>query len=119
MVDTTSAPSWPHSKPDNISSNNNNNNNNNKNRLQDKNLKEMSDDGLCLTMHQPYASLLVAGIKIHEGRTWYSAHRGRLWIHAASRVTTDDEIKELENFYKTIYGSKLYWDWICQSERIA
>lgn len=32
-------------------------------RLQDKHLQEMSDDGLCLSMHQPWASLLVRGIK--------------------------------------------------------
>ena len=32
-------------------------------RIQDKELKEMSDDGMCLSMHQPWASLLVAGIK--------------------------------------------------------
>ncbi|XP_065576282.1 activating signal cointegrator 1-like [Artemia franciscana] len=32
-------------------------------RLQDSDLQVMSDDGMCLSMHQPYASLLVAGIK--------------------------------------------------------
>ena len=54
-------------------------------RVQDRELMEMSDDGMCLSMHQPWASLLVMGIKIHEGRTWYSQHRGRLWIHAGIR----------------------------------
>jgi len=52
-------------------------------RVQDKNLQEMTDTGMCISIHQPYASYIVAGIKIHEGRTWYSSHRGRLWIHAA------------------------------------
>lgn len=32
-------------------------------KVQDKEYLEMSDQGLCLSMHQPYASLLVAGIK--------------------------------------------------------
>ena len=32
-------------------------------RLQDKGLQEMRDDGVCLSMHQPWASLLVLGIK--------------------------------------------------------
>jgi len=32
-------------------------------KIQDKEYLEMSDQGLCLSMHQPYASLLVAGIK--------------------------------------------------------
>ena len=62
-------------------------------RVQDRELMEMSDDGMCLSMHQPWASLLVMGIKIHEGRTWYSQHRGRLWIHAGSKVPTPEDIK--------------------------
>ena len=41
-----------------------------KNRLQDKQLLEMSDPGVCLSMHQPWASLLIAGIKKDEGRSW-------------------------------------------------
>lgn len=32
-------------------------------RIQDKEYLEMFDQGLCLSMHQPYASLLVTGIK--------------------------------------------------------
>lgn len=32
-------------------------------RLQDRELQEMSDGGWCLSMHQPWASLLVRGIK--------------------------------------------------------
>lgn len=32
-------------------------------KIQDKEYLEMFDQGLCLSMHQPYASLLVVGIK--------------------------------------------------------
>lgn len=32
-------------------------------RLQDRELQEMSDEGMCLSMHQPWASLLVKGVK--------------------------------------------------------
>lgn len=32
-------------------------------RIQNPELQEMKDDGMCLSMHQPWASLLVAGIK--------------------------------------------------------
>jgi hypothetical protein len=71
-----------------------------KSRLQDPQLQEMSDSGVCLTMHQPYASLLVMGIKVDEGRNWYSAHRGRMWIHAASKVPSDEEVRQVEDFYK-------------------
>lgn len=37
----------------------------------------------------------------HEGRTWYTAHRGRLWIHAAAQEPNSDVIAEMEIFYKS------------------
>ncbi|XP_063984542.1 activating signal cointegrator 1 [Diachasmimorpha longicaudata] len=76
-------------------------------RVQDKELLEMVDEGLCLSMHQPWASLLVAGIKKHEGRTWYSSHRGRLWIHAASKTPSTEEISTLENRYRVLVAENL------------
>ncbi|RNF01564.1 thyroid hormone receptor interactor 4 [Trypanosoma rangeli] len=57
----------------------------------------MNDDGICLSMHQPWAGLLVAGIKVHEGRVWPTDYRGRLWIHAASAQPHD--IEEVERHY--------------------
>ncbi|XP_061671308.1 activating signal cointegrator 1 isoform X2 [Syngnathoides biaculeatus] len=72
-------------------------------RLQDKELQEMSDGGWCLSMHQPWASLLVKGIKRVEGRTWYTSHRGRLWIAAAAKKPTPQEIAEVEAMYSSIY----------------
>ncbi|KAH0547050.1 activating signal cointegrator 1 [Cotesia glomerata] len=77
-------------------------------RIQDKELLDMVDEGYCLSMHQPYASLLVAGIKIHEGRTWYSAHRGRLWIHAAAKVFSKEEITALEDHYKNFNENYIF-----------
>ncbi|KAE9619058.1 hypothetical protein Lal_00047593 [Lupinus albus] len=58
----------------------------------------------CLTMHQPWASLLVYGIKRVEGRSWPAPIRGRLWIHAASKVPDESTIKAMEYFYKEIYA---------------
>ncbi|GFY56034.1 activating signal cointegrator 1 [Trichonephila inaurata madagascariensis] len=72
-------------------------------RIQDKELQEMSDEGHCLSLHQPYASLLVAGIKKHEGRVWYTSYRGRLWIHSAGKIPTKQDIADLENMYRHIY----------------
>lgn len=43
---------------------------------------DKADKMTCLTMHQPWASLLVYGIKRAEGRGWSTDFRGRLWIHA-------------------------------------
>ncbi|XP_077570030.1 activating signal cointegrator 1 [Stigmatopora nigra] len=76
-------------------------------RLQDKELQEMSDDGWCLSMHQPWASLLVKGIKSVEGRTWYTAHRGRIWIAAAAKIPTPGEIAQVEAMYSSIYKKEL------------
>ncbi|KAA0202439.1 hypothetical protein HAZT_HAZT001402 [Hyalella azteca] len=69
-------------------------------RLQDSELQEMSDQGKCLSMHQPWASLLIAGIKKHEGRSWYSHHRGRLWIASTAKTPTMKDIESLESFYR-------------------
>lgn len=74
------------------------------NRVQDKELLEISDLRSCISMHQPWASLLVAGIKKHEGRTWYTSHRGRLWIAATSKPVEMDDIKRMENFYRHHYN---------------
>jgi hypothetical protein len=59
----------------------------------------------CLTMHQPWASLLVYGIKRVEGRTWNSDLRGRLWIHAASIHPSQQTIDTVQQQYKQIYGN--------------
>ncbi|XP_062618725.1 activating signal cointegrator 1-like [Saccostrea cucullata] len=72
-------------------------------RLQDRELQEMSDEGVCLSMHQPWASLLVKGIKCHEGRTWYTAHRGRLWIAATAKAPSPQEVADVEQTYRYLY----------------
>ncbi|XP_011301424.1 activating signal cointegrator 1 [Fopius arisanus] len=76
-------------------------------RVQDKQLLEMVDEGLCLSMHQPYASLLISRIKKHEGRTWYSSHRGRLWIHAASKTPSTEEVSSLEHRYRVLVNQNI------------
>ena len=42
-----------------------------------------------LTLHQPWASLLVSGRKVFETRSWGTRHRGELAIHAG--LTVDKE----------------------------
>ncbi|XP_072258314.1 activating signal cointegrator 1 [Pyxicephalus adspersus] len=76
-------------------------------RIQDRELQEIGDHGMCLSMHQPWASLLVAGIKRVEGRTWYSAHRGRLWIAAAAKRPSPQEISELEASYRVLLNKAI------------
>lgn len=70
------------------------------NRVQDKEFQEMSDMKCCMSMHQPWASLLISGIKMHEGRSWYTAHRGRLWIASTAKPADSELVKEMENFYR-------------------
>jgi hypothetical protein len=38
-----------------------------------------------LTVRQPWASLIMAGVKAVENRSWPTSHRGRLGIHAAAK----------------------------------
>ena len=42
-----------------------------------------------ITIHQPWAHLLVMGQKIHETRSWKTSHRGPIAIHAARKFTED------------------------------
>nr|XP_049700890.1 activating signal cointegrator 1 [Helicoverpa armigera] len=72
-------------------------------RVQDAALQEMSDTARCLSMHQPWASLLVEGIKLHEGRTWYSSHRGRLWIASTVKPPDQEIVRAIENQYRVLY----------------
>ena len=65
---------------------------------------DKTDDGVCLSMHQPWASLLVLGIKQVEGRSWRTQFRGRLWIASARREPTPFEIDEVEQQYCKVYG---------------
>jgi hypothetical protein len=39
----------------------------------------------CLTLMQPWASLIVHGYKRYETRSWVTSHRGPLLIHAGRR----------------------------------
>ena len=49
-----------------------------------------------ITIKQPYASLIAAGIKKYEFRTWKSKYRGKLLIHAGKGI----DKKAMEKFKK-------------------
>lgn len=51
-------------------------------------------DGLrCLTLHEPWATLVANGVKKIETRSWSTSYRGPIGIHAALHLR--DEYREL------------------------
>lgn len=58
---------------------------------------------MCLSMHQPWASLVIMGFKWFEGRAWNHEYRGPLWIHSTSKAPEPKVIKEIEKQYKIHY----------------
>lgn len=56
-------------------------------------------------VHQPWASLLVHGIKRLEGRSWIADDfHGCLWIHAAAHEPTPEDIVVVEQQYRDLYS---------------
>jgi hypothetical protein len=51
-----------------------------------------------LSIHQPYASLIVSGWKTVENRTWKTSYRGPLAIHAAKTIDRDMLAHVIEQF---------------------
>jgi len=64
--------------------------------------KTKEDTGFCLTMHQPWASLVIYGIKRLEGRSWNPDFQGPLWIHAAAKEVSPELITAVEEPYRGI-----------------
>lgn len=60
-------------------------------------------DTKCLSMWQPWASLLIWGFKRFEGRVWDTDYRGPLWIHAGAKVPDKETIENVENQYRKLY----------------
>ena len=78
----------------------NNNNDNNGNFFQ------APKGVVVMTMWQPWASLLIYGVKRVEGRPWLTNHRGRMWIHASGNATENlqDNINNtVEHYKKSVY----------------
>ena len=65
---------------------------------------EKDDTNMCISMHQPWASLMVHGFKRFEGRAWTTKYRGPLWVHATSQKPDPDQIDLLESLYAEHYS---------------
>ncbi|UXI23085.1 prenylated rab acceptor 1 [Sarcoptes scabiei] len=77
-------------------------------RIQDGEMNKIDDKGMCLAVQQPYASLIVHGIKRFEARNWFSSFKGRLWIYAAQKKPSDKEVMEIVNFYSMLNGQEKF-----------
>ena len=49
-----------------------------------------------LSIRQPWAWLVVNGYKDIENRTWSTAFRGRIYVHAGQRMVADDYPEQRE-----------------------
>jgi hypothetical protein len=57
----------------------------------------------CLSIRQPYAWLIVRGIKPVENRTWLTTFRGRVLIHAGVTYTKRDFAEDFECYREQGY----------------
>lgn len=72
----------------------------NKEKVRVKKSKNQNDvREMCISVQQPWATLLVNGIKKVESRSWTTSHRGRLWIAACKRPATSDDLKLMNQLY--------------------
>ena len=55
-----------------------------------------------LSVRQPYAFLLVTGIKTCENRSWSTNHRGTLVIHAGAKSMTKDDWAWLDEAFQEL-----------------
>ncbi len=58
-----------------------------------------------ITLWQPWASLVALGLKRFETRSWPTNYRGKLLIHAATRIEKYEEKEAIANKLK---GTKHY-----------
>jgi hypothetical protein len=61
-----------------------------------------------LTILQPWAQLIIAGKKLFETRSWQTAHRGPLVIHAGSKFTSRQYalVSETASFSTALHAFK-------------
>jgi hypothetical protein len=61
-----------------------------------------------LSIRQPWAHLIVKGIKRVENRDWSTLHRGPLLIHAAQQLWQKDSIEQIERRYRVRIPAELF-----------
>lgn len=55
--------------------------------------KPMDDQLMkAITVQQPWATLIILGLKEFETRSWYTNYRGRIAIHSGKKPPTDEQL---------------------------
>ena len=68
--------------------------------MYDREIFELNgESGKCLSMLQPWASLMVEGFKRFEGRFWNTEYRGPLWVQAGATQPDPETIRKVESQY--------------------
>ncbi|MDR2553726.1 MAG: ASCH domain-containing protein [Treponema sp.] len=58
-----------------------------------------------LSVRQPYAALICAGVKKVENRTWTTAYRGRLLIHASGKALEFYDFKGMPTGWRGLFAA--------------
>lgn len=61
---------------------------------------------LCLSLWQPWASLVVLGLKRFETRSWSTRHRGELLIHASQPIARSGIPPNVEAIAVEVWGER-------------
>jgi len=66
---------------------------------------------MCISLWQPWASLIVIGAKRFETRSWPTSYRGPLLIHAAKHFTRDErDCCQDEPFFSSLVRAGIHCD---------
>eukprot|EP00762_Andalucia_godoyi_P000510 ANDGO_05266.mRNA.1 hypothetical protein len=66
---------------------------------------QRNEENMVLSMHQPWASLLIHDVKYVEGRSWSTAYRGWMWIASTASVADNYEVDAILSTYRELRGS--------------
>jgi hypothetical protein len=59
--------------------------------------------GRAISLHQPWATMIMTGFKRLEGRDWFQDYSGPLWIHAASKEPDSKDCENVKQYYAELY----------------
>ena len=61
-----------------------------------------------ITIHQPWADAILLGLKHYETRSWHTAYRGPIAIHASKRVFAPGEVDRV----RFVHATEIVGTWL-------